>query len=682
MQKNISFTKRNNDNFLPAYRTWRISNTILNTNQNFNMKKNNWFFSLIIFLLFGATSCDNKQSDNAWTSVSPDGSLKITVLKEADKLFYFVVSNADTIIRKSNLGISFSDQSFNEGLQFVSSAEEKIDDNYTMITGKRKENHAKANETTISFKNSNNIPLQIVLRAYDEGVAFRYRFPEVKDTVRVTKEFTTFNIPANGKAWIQSYHFPADWAPSYEEMYSNGTPIGQAAPDSSGYSFAALFETNNNWLLLTEAGLDENFYGSHLQQNCDSGIYKIAAPQTGEANGLYDSYATANTPFASPWRTFIISNSPAAIVESNLVFHLSEANKLGDISWVKPGRSSWSWWSDHPSSKNYNSLKKYVDLSKQMGWEYSLIDANWDIMKGGNIEQLIAYAKQQNVGLSLWYNSAGPHSAITERPRDIMSDPVKRKDEFKKLNSWGVKTVKVDFFNSDKQELIKQYIGILKDAAAEHIMVVTHGCTLPRGWSRTYPNLLSMEAVHGAEQYNWDTAFARQGPQQNIIYAFTRNVVGPMDYTPVTFSSYPCCTHATSNAYELALPVLFESGVTHFADAAENFLKTDSITHSYLRSVPVSWDDTKFIQGYPGKELIIARQKSNEWYIAGVNGEAKEKTISLNLNFLSQGNYNITILKDGATSTDIATEQKSYSMGAPLQIKMSPNGGFIIWIKK
>lgn len=351
---------------------------------------------------------------------------------------------------------------------------------------------------------------------------------------------------------------------------------------------------------------------------------------------------------------------------------------INDVSWIRPGRSSWSWWSDHPSSKNYNSLKKYVDLSKTMGWEYSLVDANWDIMKGGNIEQLINYARGQGIGLALWYNSAGPHSDITERPRDIMSDPLKRKEEFRKLNEWGIKTVKVDFFNSDKQALINLYLDILKDAAAEKIMVVTHGCTLPRGWSRTWPNLLSMEAVHGAEQYGWDTVFARESPKQNIIYACTRNVVGPMDYTPVTLSSYPCCTHATSNAYELALPVLFESGVTHFADAAENFLKTDSVVKSYLRTVPTVWDDTKFIQGYPGRELIIARQKGRDWYIAAVNGEAVSKNFKLDLGFLPKGNYQFTIIKDGATPSEVISQQVGYNTGDAMQLPVLPNGGFVI----
>ncbi len=646
------------------------------------MKRTNRIGIVFIILSLIAGSCSNSdKSDHEWKATSPDGSIVISVLNENGNLFYYVLANGDSVIGKSTLGIRFSNEGFDSGLVYLNSSNAKIQDEYSMVTGKRKENKAVASETVITFKNQANHNIQILARAYDDGAAFCYRFPDIKDSVIVTNEFTSFKLATGGKAWIQPYGLPAQWAPSYEEMYDNGIPIGQSSKDSSGFSFAALFETNNHWILLTEAGLDENFYGSHLSGHCDGGLYKISAPQQGEGNGLYSTDAKTNKPFSTPWRTIIAGKSLGTIIQSNLVFHLSQPNKIGNTEWVKPGRSSWSWWSDHPSSKNFNSLKKYIDLSKQMGWEYSLVDANWDIMEGGNIEQLVTYAKEQGIGLSLWYNSSGPHSNITERPRDIMSDPVKRKEEFKKLRGWGIKTVKVDFFNSDKQELIKLYLDILKDAAAEQIMVVTHGCTLPRGWARTYPNLLSMEGVHGAEQYGWDTVFSKISPQQNIIYACTRNVVGSMDYTPVTFSSYPCCPHATSNAYELALCVLFESGITHFADAAEYYLKADSAVRSFLRSVPVSWDDTRFIQGYPGKELIIARQKGSDWYIAGVNGEAIEKTTNIDLEFLPKGQYSITIFKDGADARSIATEEISYTSGDLMSIKMQPHGGFTILIK-
>ena len=640
----------------------------------------------IVLFSLGNGSCQGKKASSEkkdkWSVSSPDNSLSINVQKEQGKILYYVMLSGDTVIGKSDIGIALSADDFTNNLDYVGISTNKIDEHYTMVTGKRKENHNLANEMSIAFKNNRNTPIQIIFRAYNDGVAFRYRFPVVNKAVQVTNETTSFSIPLNGKAWVQSYGLPADWAPAYENMYSNGTAVDLPAVDSSGTSFASLFESNNHWLLITEAGLDEHFYGSHFKPNHDNGVYKISAPMAGEAMGLHDNLATASIPFNSPWRTVIIGKSLSTVVESNLVYHLSEPNKLGDVSWVKPGRSSWSWWSNHSSSTKYEALKQFVDLSKQFGWEYSLVDANWNVMKGGTIEQLAEYAKQQNVGLSLWYNSAGPHSAITEKPRDIMIDPDKRKAEFKKLRSWGVKGVKVDFFNSDKQSLIDLYLGILKDAAAEHIMVYFHGCTLPRGWARTYPNLMTMEAVHGAEQLGWDTAFARLKPQQDIIYGFTRNVVGSMDYTPVTFSNTRCCSHATSNSYELALSVLFESGIVHFADAAEEYIKTDENVHSFLKAVPVAWDDVKFIQGYPGKEFVLARRKEQDWYIAGVNGEAVSKNITPDLSFLAKGNYKLVLFRDGENNREIISEQISYKSGDPLSIKVLPNGGFTIWITR
>jgi hypothetical protein len=388
-------------------------------------------------------------------------------------------------------------------------------------------------------------------------------------------------------------------------------------------------------------------------------------------------------PFSTPWRTIIIGKTLGTIVESNLVHHLSDANKLGNVSWVKPGRASWSWWGDHASSKNYGSLKSFVDLAKDMGWEYSLADANWDIMEGGTIEDLVKYANTKGVSLSLWYNSGGSHNDVSERPRDIMSDSTRRKEEFKKLRAWGVKAVKIDFFGSDKQDIIKLYLEILRDAAAEQIMVVFHGCTLPRGWSRTYPNLVSLEAVRGAEQYTgYDSLFNKNAPVHNTVLMCTRNVVGPMDYTPVTFSDYECCPHITSNAHELALSVLFESGIQHFADRAAPYKNLNPKIKAILKAVPVTWDETKFLQGEPGKLMVLARQKGEEWFVAGANGEGIEKEISLNLSFLKEGSYKVVLYSDGAKPTEINVQDIEQVAGQPLKVKLQPNGGFTAWIQK
>lgn len=453
-----------------------------------------------------------------WSAFSPDHSLAIKLSNNNGTLSYQVLAGHEVLIRPSSLGIETSSNNFLSNLSFVKTTSKKIDKQYTLTIGKRKENHATANETSVVFKNENKTLLQIDLRAYNDGVAFRYQFPGKGKNITVTNEATEFAVPTNGKAWFEPY------SPPYENVYTNGIAIGTNAKDSSGWAFPALFQTNNHWLLITESNLHKNYFSSHLQQNCENGLYKLALPGQREAKGTGTASATGSTPFATPWRTIICGKKLGTIVESNLVYHLSDANIIGDVSWIKPGRASWSWWSDHASSKDFNKLKSFVDLAKEMGWEYSLVDANWNIMQGGTIEDLVKYAATKNIGLILWYNSGGAHNDVTEQPRDIMSDPARRREEFKKLRSWGVKGVKVDFFESDKQNVIQLYHDILSDAAKEHIFVDFHGCTIPKGWSRTYPNLMSMEAVRGAENYGWSNEFAQAAPQQNNIFTYTRNV--------------------------------------------------------------------------------------------------------------------------------------------------------------
>ncbi|TAH25177.1 MAG: glycoside hydrolase family 97 protein [Cytophagales bacterium] len=641
---------------------------------------------LISFFVILSSCQDNKKEATKELKVyTPDSTMFFSLYEKNTQIYYSVVRNQDTIIKESLLGITRADQDFTEGLSFVSAIPvKKIEEAYTMYIGKRKENKNIGNELIASFKNKAGAIVQIGVRAYNDGVAFRYQFPDGTDSITIKSEATSFAIPTDGKAWLQLYGKPTDWGPAYENDYSNGSQIGISAQDTFGWSFPALFKSNSHWLMITEANLNEQYFASHLQSNCDGGIYKLRLPEQGEGKGVYNNIAKTKLPFNTPWRLIMVGETIAPIVESNLVYDLSEANKIGDASWVKPGRSSWNWWGEHDGSKKFSSLKNFVNLSKEFSWEYSLVDANWDLMEdGGKIEDLVKYANSQQIGLSLWYNSGGIHNVVTERPRDIMSDPVKRKEEFKKLRAWGVKAVKIDFFQSDKQEIIKLYLDILKDAAAEQIMVVFHGCTLPRGWSRTYPNLVSMEAIKGAEQYGWDSAFAIAAPAHNTIVCFTRNVVGPMDYTPVTFGSYEKAPHTTSNAHELALAVLFESGILHFADRAPSYRALAKPVKDYMKIVPVTWDDTKFIDGEPGKLVVLARQKGEDWFIAGANGEKLNKELNINLPFLKSGaQYKMLLLKDGANASEIKTEELTYSSGNPINIKMIENGGFTIWLKK
>jgi alpha-glucosidase len=645
-------------------------------------KRTNCSFGILFVILICFSSCNKRNEENMFTVTSPDSLIRISTTLELGRLYYQVLYNLDTVIKKSQMGIYAEGNQFAENLKYKGSVSRTVQETYAMQIGKRKDNVNHANERVLTFENARGTSFQIILRAYNDGVAFRYSFSEGKEEITILKEATTFAIPQKGQAWLQPYELASEYTPAYEGRYTSGSPIGESAADSSGWSMPALFNSNGYWVLLAESDLNAQYFGSHLQQNSDRGIYRIASPLYGEALGRGKITATTMLPLATPWRVIMLGKTVGTIVESNLVYHLASPSTESDVSWIKPGRSSWSWWGAHDSGKDFETLKKFVDLAKDMGWEYSLVDANWDLMKGGTIEELARYAVKKGVGLTLWYNSGGDHNKVTERPRNIMNDSNRRKEEFKKLRGWGVKGVKVDFFQSDKQDIIKLYFDILKDAAAEHIAVVFHGCTVPRGWSRTYPNLLSMEAVRGAEQYGWDPVYAKKAPAHNITLMFTRNVVGPMDFTPVTFSDYACCPHVTSNAYELALSVVMESGILHFADKEAYYRKLDQRIRHFLSSVPVTWDDTKFVEGEPSKLMVLARRKGNEWFVAGANGENVSKSISLSFSFLPEGKYKLIVFSDGASGKEIKIEELRYSTGQARSVSVLPNGGFVIWVMK
>lgn len=643
------------------------------------MKTHN-FFSLIFFVSILFSGCTTQQDQ--WTIPSPDGKLSMIIsLQQNDEgetnLQYKVADdNESVIIQPSPLGIQRADQQFVKGLSFLSANNiTTIDNEYTKIHGKKLHCHDHANEQTLLFKNKNDAELELICRAYNNGIAFKYRFPgNDEEKKQVIGEATGFNIP-DGLAWIHPYDTIRLWSPAYEVYWENGIKIGTPSPREEGWAFPALFKTGAHWIMISEAGVYEDYCGSHLHPDCDNGLYKIRYPEKNEWNGI--PVAPESTlPWETPWRLAIIGQSPGTILESNLIHHLSKPCVLENTSWIKPGKASWSWWSDHDSPQNFKKLKNFVDLAADMNWKYSLVDANWNRMKGGgDIQDLISYAEEKGVGLLLWYNSGGPHNEVTEEPRNIMNNPEKRLAEMKKLQDWGVKGIKVDFFHSDKQPAIKLYIDILKDAAAHNIMVVFHGCTMPRGWSRTYPNMMSMEAVFGAEQY-WSDDFARAAPWHNALMPFTRNVVGPMDYTPVTFTNYKA-THITTFAHELALSVLFESGIVHMADRVSGYMDRPEKVISFLKEVPVAWDNTYFIDGYPGKHTVLARKKGNKYYIAGVNGTMQHKSIDFDLPFLDKKEYTLELIMDGAEPDQLAFEKITCNNNKKVSVEMLPAGGFV-----
>ncbi len=627
----------------------------------------------------------------SWQVESPSDQVRIGLRlmapgKTADypvgekRLYYQVTCRGETVVALAPLGITRSDQDFMDGLKYVkATGTDTIDETYTIPHGKRRLYKTRGKEKTVMFENARGAKVEIILRAYDDGVAFRYRFPEESSqTYTVTGEATGFQLPTGGQIWAHPYDEAGEYTPAYETYYFNGAKVGTASPNRAGWAYPMLFcnAGRTRWGLLTEAAVDGSYCGVHLRQDAPHGVYRIRFPDPNEGNATGAVAPSWTLPWATPWRVIMAGETPGTLVESTLVTDLNPPSIVEDMSWIKPGRASWSWLSDHDSPQDCSKLKTFVDLCAEMGWEYSLVDANWNIMKNGTIHDLIAYADGKGVGLLLWYNSGGPHNYVSEQPRGAMYHRQVRRKEFQRLKNWGIKGVKVDFFQSDKQNVIQLYHDILKDAADFQIMVNFHGCTLPRGWSRTYPHLMSMEAVKGAECYSFDRAFPAKAPEHNAILPFTRNAVGPMDYTPVMFADnvFP---HITTYGHELALSVVFESGWLHFADGVQAYLDLPAAPKAFLRNVPVAWDETRFLAGEPGKSVVVARRDGDKWYVGGINGLDSTQKALVPLPFLGSGQYDVMLIGDGNERRTFESRNLRVAAGASLGVDLAAYGGFV-----
>ncbi len=562
-----------------------------------------------------------------WTVTAPAGELGAAVALTDGRLTYQLKRGVAAIVA-GDLGLALDAGGLTDDLAFRGARTISVTSAFSLPHGKARQAEAQANELTVAFENGDGHEMDVVIRAYDDGIAFRYRLPDGEDRRTVTREGTTIGFPGGGKAWIQKTDLAGEFTPAYESLYSNGVPIGHSAPVPS-WNLPALFEAGSDWVLLAESDLDSSYFGGHIEP--DDGTYRWVMPQPREGMSVGDPQPSHAGSWTMPWRVFVIGGLDT-VIESNLVRLLARHDRP-DADWIRPGKVSWSWWSDHDSPKNLDALRVYIEYGVEAGWEHTLIDANWNLNDEAALRDLIDYANGQGVGVFLWYNSGGPNNEVTEQPRDAMFDPEVRKAELAKLAEWGVAGIKVDFWHSDKQESVGRYLALAADAYDAGLMVNYHGSTIPRGWEVAYPNIMTMEGVRGAEQYSFDADFPSAAPWLNTILPFTRNAVGSMDYTPVTFSDnvFP---HVTTNAHELALAVVFESGLQHFADSTVTYRLQAPAVREYLRDVPVVWDETRFVEGYPGEYVVIARRHGDGWWISGINGTDRPMTVTLDLDFV------------------------------------------------
>ncbi|MFF5380655.1 glycoside hydrolase family 97 protein [Pedobacter suwonensis] len=638
---------------------------------------------IIIILCSILAWCGNTvvfaQKKQSFPVLSPNGKIKLvldyqsqgaddTTASARFQVYYQNNGKWSGIMANNQLGLYTDQEQFKNLTLKITGTIKRIDTRYEMVSGKRKLCENNANEGTFSFSNANGKLLNIVFRVYNDGIAFRYVLPKWSNqAVNIKDEYTTFNIPAQTERWAQAYD------PGYEDFY----PYSTSGKGEKGqeWSYPALFKSRQApvWYLISEAGNSAFNAASKLNNKADLNEYKVS--YAAGRKGFEQKGDVSKLPWKSQWHTVMIG-SLATVVQSTLITDVSEPSRIAQKDWIKPGAVAWIYWAYNHGSKDYQKAVEYTDLAKTMNWPYVLIDWEWDTMgNGGKLEDAVNYAKFKGIKPMIWYNS-GTTDWCTATPIDRMRTRDKRFKEFEWLNKIGVYGIKVDFFAGDQQDMMKLYLDILKDAADHHLMVNFHGATIPRGWSRTYPNLMSVEAVFGAEWYNNGDVMTNKAAVHNATLPFTRNVIGPMDYTPVTFSNsqHP---HITSYGHELALSVVFESALQHFADRPEAYYALPEAPKNFLKTVPTAWDETHLLSGFPGKHVVMARKRGTKWYIGGLNGEEDAKVLQFSLDFLNKKQANITIIQDGENDKSFNTQTQLWHKGQVLKINCLPRGGFV-----
>ena len=523
----------------------------------------------------------------------------------------------------------------------------KVTDDYQMLTGKRLHCHNEANE----YRSG-----KMLLRVYNNGIALQ-------------NTEVTYRIPEGMHRWMQQ------WCDSYEGFFPLDTTYKIAPiPSYSGISkskegwnnhwgYPALLEpTDGIFVLLSEANIEQGQSASSLFNEGE--WYRVTPAET----------IKGKTCDHTPWQLAIIG-SLSDVVESTLVTDVSNPCKIKDTSWIKPGAVSWIYWAYNHGSNDYNIIQKYVDMARDLQLPYVLIDAEWDEMKDGKtIEDAVNYAKAQGVKPLIWYNSSVGWVDGAPTPKFRLNKADDREREFAWLEKIGVAGVKIDFFSGDTQRNMDYCIDLLESAARHHLLVNFHGATIPRGWQRTYPNLMTTEGVYGAEWYNNVATFTDKAACHNATLPFTRNVIGPMDYTPCTFSDsqHP---HITTKAHELALTVLFESALQHLADRPESYMVQPQEVKDFFTNLPTVWDETHLLSGYPGESVVMARRNGKTWYIAGINGTNQEKELTIDKKAI--GKFSKATLFEDTSKGDWNIHQIKK---LPTSIICQPRGGFIIVI--
>ena len=628
------------------------------------------------------------------TFSSPNGKLVVDVNDDAGHATYALTLDGHSLLLPSSLGFKADFGDFTQGLSIVDVRQDRKKATYDMRQAKQAHISYEATTALIDIENRQKQRMQIEFFVKDNDVAFRYIIPRQKNDnpkmAVVSSELTAFRLPDATTTFLCPQIDPMKgWErtkPSYEEEYTADAPMAARSQYGQGYTFPCLFKAGNQWLLISETGVDSRYCGSHLSDYQPGVGYSIAYPQPGENNAFGSATASIPLPGCTPWRTITMGSSLAPIVETTIPYDVVEPRYQPSTEY-KAGRYTWSWliWQDE--SINYADQVQFIDLAAKMGYEYCLVDNWWDKNIGRErMAQLSRYAQEKGVSLLLWYNSNGHWNDAPQTPRDCMDTSWARDREMAWLKQIGVKGIKVDFFAGDKQETMKLYEDILFDANRYGLQVVFHGCTLPRGWERMYPNFVSSEAVLASENVFFSDHHAQQEAFELCMHPFCRNASASMDWGGVIMNKQLSRDNRsrhrrqTTDAFELATAFTNQTAVQCIAMQPNNLQELPEGELDFLRQIPTTWEETRYVDGYPGRYAVLARRHGTQWYVAGINAQKEPLTLSLDLSAYP-GLQTLLADKVGKKQgpVELSISKLKTGKNGMVKVTMLPNGGFVIY---
>ncbi len=635
---------------------------------------------LIVGLVCAVATATAQQS---WTAKSPDGRIGVTVEQEGKRLYYNVSLNNRQILQRSPLGVVLKKQS-GDVEQVVARTVGPGTTSYSLPLGKTASVKKAFNELQLRMETEVGDGMEVVFRLTNGGVAYAYRFDKPQT---IEGELSGFAFPKATSAFLTPLaKAKSGWCetnPSYEDHYHIGCAVDSQSDYREGWVYPALFEVKNvGWVLLSESGTDADYVATHLSE-AKSGLFKVEFPPADHNLPTDPAYAVQHRTSQTPWRIMVIGKSLNAIVETTLPDDFVTPQYAAEATY-RPGLASWSWLVYDDGHTTYEGTKEFIDMAAALRLPYCLIDALWDVQIGRDkVEELARYAQSKGVDILLWYNSNGNWNAAPQTPKNLMNTKDVRRSELAWLQKIGVKGIKVDFFGGDKQASMQLYEDILQDANDFGIAVTFHGCTLPRGWSRMFPNFVTAEAVMGQEFCKWDQQNENLRPQHCTVLPFTRNAVGPMDFTPVVLNEFlgnedgKGARRTTTAAFELALPVILQSPITHLGIVPKNLDEYPSYVWDYISNLPTVWAQTRLLSGYPGKDVVVAREKDGAWYVAGINGENRAKDLTVDLSLLPKGKSFQLLTTDSANLNKVKEQIVGRENGS-LKVHLASHDGFVL----